>query len=98
MTCKPDSTHHNACDCREEYVKKLEKENERYLWNLAGCSTFALGYDDGKPYSKELALPALEDVLRMAQRVKKLERVVKAAENEFPCELAKALAALKELE
>ena len=27
MTCKPDSTHHHACDCREEQFKKIEAEN-----------------------------------------------------------------------
>jgi hypothetical protein len=26
MSCKPDSTHHYACDCREEYFKKIESQ------------------------------------------------------------------------
>lgn len=25
MTCKPDSTHHMACDCREAQFRKMEK-------------------------------------------------------------------------
>lgn len=25
MTCKPEGTHHNACDCREEYIKRLQR-------------------------------------------------------------------------
>lgn len=30
MTCKQESTHHNACDCREDYFKKLEEKIKRY--------------------------------------------------------------------
>jgi hypothetical protein len=27
VTCKTDSTHHYACDCREEHFRKIEAEN-----------------------------------------------------------------------
>jgi len=41
---------------------ELDAEVEKLAWNLGGCSTFALGYDLDKEYSKELARPALIDV------------------------------------
>lgn len=49
-----------------EEVERLKKLNERYLWNLGGCSTYALGYDLTGGHNKEMALPALEDVLKLA--------------------------------
>lgn len=39
----------------------------RYTWNLAGCDTIASGWGKPGDYNKEMALPALDSVSRMAQ-------------------------------
>jgi hypothetical protein len=53
-------------------IEKLKADNENLTWNLAGCSTFALGYKINDPFSKEWARPAMFDVLRLAKREKRL--------------------------
>lgn len=40
---------------------------DRYTWNLAGCDTIASGWGKPGDYNKEMALPALDSVSRMAQ-------------------------------
>lgn len=57
-------------------VERLKKSNERYLWNLGGCSTYALGYGLDEPHDKEMALPALEDVLKLAKEKAELEKEI----------------------
>ena len=39
---------------------------ERFVWNLAGCDTIASGWGKPGDYNKEMALPALGSVSRMA--------------------------------
>lgn len=41
---------------------QLKAENEKLLWNLAGCLTYAEGWDDGKGHNKEMETPALVKV------------------------------------
>lgn len=67
------------------YIKELESqlaeakaENETLLWNLAGCSTFAVGYSINEPFDTKLARPAMHDVLTLA---KKAARYREALEN-----------------
>jgi len=67
----------------ESELSRLKEENERLLWNLAGCSTYALGYGLDESHSEEMALPALNDVKKLALRSKKLEAVAKAAMDAF---------------
>jgi len=52
---------------------RLKEENYKYVWNLGGCSTYAMGYDIKGGHDKKMALPALDDVLRLALKAKKLE-------------------------
>jgi len=35
MTCKPHSTHHHACDCREDYFREVEANLKRCRTQLA---------------------------------------------------------------
>ena len=46
----------------------LRAENEDLIWNLAGCSTFAMGYKLDEPFAKEKARAAMYDVLKLANR------------------------------
>lgn len=46
--------------------ERLAKDNENMLWNLVGCSTFAIGYGIHEPYAENLAHPAMKDVLQLA--------------------------------
>lgn len=69
-----------AINIARKKIEALKTDNERFLWNLAGCSTYALGCDISEGHNKEMALPALEDVLKLAINfdlaIKGLEDVV----------------------
>jgi hypothetical protein len=52
----------------ESQLTRLKADNEMLLWNLAGCSTFALGYGLNEPFAEEKARPAMFDVLKLAKR------------------------------
>lgn len=51
---------------------KLRAEVEILLWNLAGCSTYALGHGLEEDHNEEMARPALNETRAMALRNKKL--------------------------
>jgi hypothetical protein len=62
----------------EQDLFQANKKIAQYLWNLGGCSTYALGYElDSPGHDKEMALPALEDVLKMALKNRELEAEIK---------------------
>jgi multidrug efflux pump subunit AcrA (membrane-fusion protein) len=48
-------------------IAELEAEQEVLVWNLAGCSTYAAGHGLDGGHDKNMARPALDDVLKMAQ-------------------------------
>ena len=56
----------------EKEVERLIKDNEVLIWNLGGCSTYALGYGLDESHDKEMARPALEDVKKLALRERSL--------------------------
>lgn len=71
----------NGLMLKENAAAKAEIENLRadidnMLWNLAGCSTFALGYGVDEPFAEESARPALLDVLKLAKREKHLREAL----------------------
>lgn len=75
--------------CQEIRDEKQE-EIEKLVWNLAGCSTYALGYGIHEGHNKSIALPALDDVLKLAlkeekerKRAEKLEGAIKEAVNQL---------------
>ena len=49
-------------------IAELEKEQEILVWNLAGCSTYALGYGLDEEHNQEWERPALRDVKKLAQQ------------------------------
>ena len=51
------------------------------LWNLAGCSTFALGYGIHESYDEKSARAALKDVLKLALKEETLRRKLELAEK-----------------
>lgn len=68
------------CAALEAERDRLKEDIEKLIWNLAGCSTFALGYDLDKPFDKTMARAALYDTLacakdrnRLTQEVEKLK-------------------------
>lgn len=67
---------------REERDRLL-KENEVLIWNLGGCSTYALGYGIHEPHSKEMARPALEDVKRLAVKCDRYRKALEILYNEL---------------
>lgn len=71
---------------RDAQIEELQATVERMAWNLGGCSTYAMGCDLAGGHDKEMALPALEDVLKLSLKyrdaqasLKKYEEVVDAA-------------------
>ncbi len=64
---------------RLEDIESLQKEVENLIWNLAGCSTYALGYDLDKGHDKAFARPALEDVKRAMLKAKTKDSHLKLA-------------------
>lgn len=59
-------------------IEKLKAENEVMLWNMAGCSTFALGYGIDEPFDESRARACMFDVLRLAKREKRLREALKS--------------------
>lgn len=57
----------------QEREAKLREEIEILGWNLAGCSTFALGYGLDEGHDKEKARPAMSDVHKLALKARGLE-------------------------
>lgn len=51
-----------------ETIDRLQKENERYLWNLAGCTTIAEA-ERPSDFDESMALPALFAVRRLAEKL-----------------------------
>lgn len=71
--CTPDCAEvHSLLDDWE----RMSKDIENLIWNLAGCSTFALGYGLDEPYAKDMARPALEDVRKLALREKQMREAL----------------------
>ena len=50
----------------EEATAKDQAEIEDLIWNLAGCSTFAMGYGIDEPFDQSKARAAIHDVLKLA--------------------------------
>lgn len=74
----------NKCfECLEAERDKLRTEVEVLIWNLAGCSTFALGYGIHEPFDKEKSRPAMTDVLKLALREEKFRKSLEAIRNEL---------------
>jgi hypothetical protein len=83
----PDTLGHESCI---QIINELKQENnnlkariERYLWNLGGCSTYALGYGLDESHDKEMALPALDDVLKLAIKNKELMEDIKCLKRKL---------------
>ncbi len=55
---------------------RLKAENEILIWNLAGCSTYALGYGINEDHDKTMARPALEDCRKMALQNQRLREAL----------------------
>jgi predicted RNA-binding Zn-ribbon protein involved in translation (DUF1610 family) len=82
----------NNCGCRGPYsllppllwnnaycwkeIDRLKALYERAVWNLGGCSTYALGHGLDEPHSKEMALPALDDVKKLALENRSLKALL----------------------
>lgn len=60
---------------------------DRYTWNLAGCDTIASGWGKPGDYNKEMALPALDSVSRMAQDLATLRARVAELEHQLKSEI-----------
>lgn len=56
----------------EQRIEELKKEQEILVWNLAGCSTYALGYGLDTPHDEEWERPALRDVKKLALETRAL--------------------------
>jgi hypothetical protein len=57
----------------QEKLREKDATIERQGWNLGGCSTLAIGYELDTEFSKEMALPALGDVKKLALRERELQ-------------------------
>ncbi len=68
-------------------------EADVLLWNLAGCSVYATGYQLDGEHNRDLARPALDDVLRLARKHRETER----QKNGAYAERNKLVAALSKL-
>lgn len=64
-----DRTERDAIAAR---LAEAREWGERYLWNLAGCSTYAVGVGLDEGHAPEMALPALDDVRALALREREL--------------------------
>jgi len=67
----------NERDAYRDEAERLRADAHRYLWNLAGCSTYALGYglDDG--HDESMAVPALNEVRALALREHEGRRIMR---------------------
>ena len=54
-------------------IEELNKEVHDLAWNLAGCSTYALGHSLDKGHCNKLSRPALDDVLKLTLDHKELK-------------------------
>lgn len=57
--------------------EQQQAEIENLIWNLGGCSTYAMGYGLKDGHNKSMARPALEDVLKLALKCVKQAEIIK---------------------
>ena len=84
-------------EAKEAEINRLKADIENMAWNLGGCSTYALGYGLDEGHAKELARPALEDVLKLAlkyrasrQALDKIVHELGVPNKDYPAPVANA--------
>ena len=68
---------------REKEIEEWRTEQEKLIWNLAGCSTYAMGYDLDNEHDVTWARAALNDVKKLALKERDAQQRIKALEEEI---------------
>jgi len=70
----------------DAHLREMEKDHraevEKLIWNLAGCDTYAMGYDLDHDHDKTMALPALESVRKLALQERALRSELSALKEQ----------------
>lgn len=76
----------DKCDRLKYQLAEARKEIEVLIWNLAGCSTFALGYGIHEPFDQTMARPAMHDVLNLAKKMEIAREALESISKNSCCE------------